>query len=60
MKGTWTTKPEPKVLETILGTALIVLIILVGLAHEALSSGADHPTRPAATPAPSAASSPHR
>jgi hypothetical protein len=47
--------------ETILGAALIVLIILIGLAHQAAGGGgAGHAKRPAATPAPAATRSPHR
>jgi hypothetical protein len=54
MNGTWTTKESPKTLQTALGTLLIVLIILVGLAYQSQHGGGASQTtnQPTAIPSP--------
>jgi hypothetical protein len=61
MKGTWTTKPAPKVLETVLGVVAIVLIVLLGLYSQAAgrNTGNGRSAVYATTPAP-ASPSPRR
>jgi hypothetical protein len=63
VNGTWTTKPPPKTVQTVLGALLIVVIVLLGLASQnanGASTGQAHVRAATPSPAPSQSPSPRR